>query len=807
MEFTPTDQGTKFLLAPNTALTVGRQPQFQLTSAKVSRQHVELVCSDDGHCVTAIAHKKFEVEHGSTGTLTAVQAGRRCQLLPGDTIYLEREGAQLKSGFTLSGAAGTADAPTASSVRKPKRPSADTSPAAKRVKADPSAAAAPPGQPGRPQKPGSFSAEAADGAADMFSPVKRQELEQQQVFAGVQLAVWDQHHTQKAVALAVQAGAKVKLYIDSSTTHVIACYSMSGQEAEKQLQYSQQHQQASHRTSSSLSGSQGSIHVNRQLQFSMSQPTAALQSSGSQQQQLHEQQDGREHEHERLHELMSRIHFVTVKWLTDSLAAGNMLPEHSYHIQLHQNQYRLPRTGSSMSRRQQLVSQGPVEQHQQQPQPGSTAGIKLACDTQGAQPPVPLGNNDQQEQVASQVPQQHGLQQPWQSRWNNIPPTADQICRPGEEWGAGGRWIEPWDEAAALDTVDQLLSHWHRVQSNKREQRTAKAAAASAAAAAQEGSPDAEDAGISDGLSSDDGGQYSDGSAAANRRAKRRLQRYQSAAAAAEAALVNGVCSHTACSRQAFCFVAEMETLKSTYSRGREDQFRIKAANRAIHELEKTDRPLVITADVTSLGLGDKTTDKLLEILQTGKLRRNDEVAGSERHRVMALFMGVWGVAECTAEKWFQAGCKSVQDVRDKIDHLTAQQRVGLKFYDDFEQRIPRDEVTEAENIVYDLVADALQELTGKRRSEVTHLMHARVTGSYLRGRQTCGDIDFIIAPGPACANLVGLGALMEGIVDRLAAKQYITQVRKCHAGTSSAYTMQQGMAPGRRQGGCNIRA
>lgn len=134
------------------------------------------------------------------------------------------------------------------------------------------------------------------------------------------------------------------------------------------------------------------------------------------------------------------------------------------------------------------------------------------------------------------------------------------------------------------------------MQSNTRQQRTAKAAAASAAAAEQEGSLGAGDRGISDGLSSDDGSEYSDDSAAAERRTKRRLQRYQSVAAAADAAAVNTVCSHAACCRQAFCFVAEMERLKSTYSRGREDQFRIKAANRAIHELENTERPLVTTA-------------------------------------------------------------------------------------------------------------------------------------------------------------------------------------------------------------------
>lgn len=80
MQLTPTDQGAKFSLAPKAALTVGRQPQFQLTSGKISRQHVELVCSDDGHSVTAKAYKKCEVKHGSTGAITLLQAGQCCQV-------------------------------------------------------------------------------------------------------------------------------------------------------------------------------------------------------------------------------------------------------------------------------------------------------------------------------------------------------------------------------------------------------------------------------------------------------------------------------------------------------------------------------------------------------------------------------------------------------------------------------------------------------------------------------------------------------------------------------------------------------
>jgi DNA polymerase lambda len=45
------------------------------------------------------------------------------------------------------------------------------------------------------------------------------------------------------------------------------------------------------------------------------------------------------------------------------------------------------------------------------------------------------------------------------------------------------------------------------------------------------------------------------------------------------------------------------------------------------------------------------------------------------------------------------AGCRTLDAVRGRSD-LTEQQRVGLKYYDDFEQRIPRPEVAECERLV-----------------------------------------------------------------------------------------------------------
>lgn len=69
----------------------------------------------------------------------------------------------------------------------------------------------------------------------------------------------------------------------------------------------------------------------------------------------------------------------------------------------------------------------------------------------------------------------------------------------------------------------------------------------------------------------------------------------------------------------------------------------------------------------------------------------------------------VWGVAESTAERWYQAGCRTLEDVKAKVTNLSVMQQVGLCHYEDFNRRIPRLEVEEAEAIITEAGADALQ--------------------------------------------------------------------------------------------------
>ena len=65
----------------------------------------------------------------------------------------------------------------------------------------------------------------------------------------------------------------------------------------------------------------------------------------------------------------------------------------------------------------------------------------------------------------------------------------------------------------------------------------------------------------------------------------------------------------------------------------------------------------------------------------------------------MALFAGVWGAGAETSKQWFAQGFRTLDDLRTRA-RLTRTQQIGLKYYQDFNTRIPREEVTRIETIV-----------------------------------------------------------------------------------------------------------
>lgn len=92
-------------------------------------------------------------------------------------------------------------------------------------------------------------------------------------------------------------------------------------------------------------------------------------------------------------------------------------------------------------------------------------------------------------------------------------------------------------------------------------------------------------------------------------------------------------------------------------------------------------------------------------------------------------------MGDTLALKWYQKGLRTLEDVRDRKGgiSLSASQEISLRFYEDLQERIPRQEV---ELILEEIKKSALK---------VDIRLQLFPMGSYRRGEESCGDIDVII--------------------------------------------------------------
>ena len=98
---------------------------------------------------------------------------------------------------------------------------------------------------------------------------------------------------------------------------------------------------------------------------------------------------------------------------------------------------------------------------------------------------------------------------------------------------------------------------------------------------------------------------------------------------------------------------------------------------------------------------------------------------------------GVWGVGPSTAHTLVQKyNINSIRELRIAARNgkvkLTHGQAIGLKHYEDLTERVPRDEVTKIRDFV----------LT--KAQEICTNIKVVCTGSYRRGKSSCGDIDLL---------------------------------------------------------------
>ncbi|KAJ1529363.1 hypothetical protein ONE63_006151 [Megalurothrips usitatus] len=132
-------------------------------------------------------------------------------------------------------------------------------------------------------------------------------------------------------------------------------------------------------------------------------------------------------------------------------------------------------------------------------------------------------------------------------------------------------------------------------------------------------------------------------------------------------------------------------------------------------------------------GVGQKISEKISEYLSTGKLKKLELIHQDDTSTAIQLLTRVSGIGPAKAKELVDSGVKTIEDLNENKDKLNHHQLIGLKYFSDFEKKIPRDEIENIEQILQDHIS-AL---------DSNYIM--TICGSYRRGKSESGDIDVLI--------------------------------------------------------------
>ena len=132
-------------------------------------------------------------------------------------------------------------------------------------------------------------------------------------------------------------------------------------------------------------------------------------------------------------------------------------------------------------------------------------------------------------------------------------------------------------------------------------------------------------------------------------------------------------------------------------------------------------------------GIGPTIMEKLKEYVETGTLR----ILEREKTNPINILGDIYGVGPKKAQELVAANIKTIDELRVRQNELLNDiQKVGLKYYEQIQERIPRSEIEEFKQIFSENFTKA---------SEGSSDAKFEIVGSYRRGAQTSGDIDVII--------------------------------------------------------------
>lgn len=164
-------------------------------------------------------------------------------------------------------------------------------------------------------------------------------------------------------------------------------------------------------------------------------------------------------------------------------------------------------------------------------------------------------------------------------------------------------------------------------------------------------------------------------------------------------------------------------------SREKNAGFRVKAYAAAIAAIRAWPRKITSGAELRAHGVGEKICAKIDEILATGDLHQTALI--NDESRIKTQFVSVWGIGPVRAKQLYDAGARTIEDLAapEYQKMLTCGQKVGLRHFEDFKLRAPRE-----------IVAKFVDQV-----AKIAAPLKIHPCGSFRRKESTCGDVDILI--------------------------------------------------------------
>ena len=203
-----------------------------------------------------------------------------------------------------------------------------------------------------------------------------------------------------------------------------------------------------------------------------------------------------------------------------------------------------------------------------------------------------------------------------------------------------------------------------------------------------------------------------------------------------------------------------LDTSKSNFQRT--------AINKAIISIKNHEKEIKSKKDALKIkGVGKGIADKIEIILKTGEFplkHLNQEKVDKEESPLISL-KKITGIGDAKAKILIEKGITNIDLLREAIDSnkikVTDHIRIGAKYYNDFNERIPRSEIIEFNKYFKEIFKDL-------------NIIY-EICGSFRREKDTCGDIDILVTSEDFINDdFISKSEIMQRIIKKLIASKIL---------------------------------